>query len=162
MVSYKVEKIIEVEEIEKIVNSGESKSKRMYKLFIGGIDIKSISELMGVRYNFVYNVCSNELLKGNLDKELWLSDKKISCKSEIIRLNEEGKNKKEICEILKLSYNNVWRILSDEEKREELKDIEKNRELMKLEKEKFEEEKRKFEEEKEELENSKKDKKKKK
>lgn len=159
MVSYKVENVISKEEVMVIIGNGESKSKRMYKLFVGGIDIKSISELMGVRYNFVYNVCSNELLKGNLDKELWCSDKKVSNKSEIIRLNKEGKNKKEICEELKIGYNNVWRILSDDEKREEMKEMEIKRELMKLEMVKFEEEKRKFEEDKEELANSKKKKK---
>ena len=50
-------------EITNILNAEASKSKKMIELYNGGMDIGSIAKLMGVRYNFVYNVVSNECRK---------------------------------------------------------------------------------------------------
>ena len=46
--------------IEKILKAEGSKSSKMKELYNGGMEIKEIAEVLGVRYNFVYNVISNE------------------------------------------------------------------------------------------------------
>ena len=46
--------------IEKILKAEGSKSSKMKELYNGGLEIKEIATLLNVRYNFVYNVISNE------------------------------------------------------------------------------------------------------
>ena len=110
MIKFKVEKVMDKKEVEKIVNSEMSKSGKMKEMFRGGLDVKEISKIMECRYNFVYNVISNEILKGNILESDLIRDKKVSKKDDIIKMLEEGKNIKEICVELKCVYNMVWKI----------------------------------------------------
>lgn len=95
--------------VTKIVNNEAlSKSARMKELFNLGLEVKEIATLMGVRYNFVYNVVSNYCLTEGLQLE---TTKKESKKDDIIRLYLEGKSNKEISIELKTNYNYVFNTL---------------------------------------------------
>lgn len=105
------------EEIRKIVESKKSnKSEKMKDLFMGGLEIKEISNLLDVRYNFVYNVVSNYVRMNDLEKKV-ISEKKVNRKDDIVKLMKEGKSNIEISKILKCNYNYVWKICSEELKK---------------------------------------------
>ncbi len=89
-------------------NEGLSKSAKMLELFIGGIDVKSISLLLDVRYNFVYNVVSNYMRKEGIEDKI-IKDKRVGIKDEIFKMIAEGKNNVEISRELKCNYNMVWK-----------------------------------------------------
>jgi galactitol-specific phosphotransferase system IIB component len=116
MMKMKVEKILSREEIKKILVSEISKSEKMKKLFMGGLDVKSISEMMNVRYNFVYNVVSNMIRVNDMEKEV-VKEVKENKKDEIIKLLKEGKSNIEICKKLKCNYNYVWKVVNEELKK---------------------------------------------
>ena len=99
-------------EITKVLESDVSKSKKMIELYNGGLEIKEISVLMNVRYNFVYNVVSN-MCRMN-DVELRTNkDNENSKKSLIIKLFNEGKSNTEISKELKTNYNYVYKITKE-------------------------------------------------
>lgn len=102
-----VEKVLNGSEIKVLVNDeGLKKSEKMRQLFLGGVDVKSISELMGVRYNFVYNVVSEMIrlndMEGNVDKKV-----RGSVKESIIKLLVDKKSVNEISKELKVNSNMV-------------------------------------------------------
>lgn len=94
-------------QVQKVLGQEISKSKKMIELYLGGLEIKTISELMGTRYNFVYNVVSNHCnmngLKINTNKKDGDSKKEL-----IIKMFQEGKSNKEISIDLKTNYNYVF------------------------------------------------------
>lgn len=114
-VKLNVEKVISKGNIEKVLNNEGSKSSKMILLFEGGLDVKAISELMGVRYNFVYNVVSDYIRKEGL-KDSVIKDKKEGVKDKIIELIKEGKSNVEISEELRVNYNMVWKYRNELEK----------------------------------------------
>lgn len=132
MIRMDVEKRIDMKEVERILKNEElSKSKKMIMLFCGGLDVKTISKLMNVRYNFVYNVTSNYLIKEGLLNEV-VKEKKKSKKDDVIRLWLEGKSNIEIAKELRVNYNYVWKIVNEAMNNEELrKEFEKRRALEK-------------------------------
>ena len=81
-------------EITNTINAEGSKSKKMIELYNGGMDIGSIAKLMGVRYNFVYNVVSNECRKAGT--EVRTTRKQGEVKDSIITLINDGKTNAEI------------------------------------------------------------------
>jgi hypothetical protein len=94
--------------IEKVVKGDGSKSGKMKELFDLGLEVKEISQVLDVRYNFVYNVVSNYCNMNGITVE---SQKKESKKDDIIRLYKEGKSNKEISIELKTNYNYVFNVL---------------------------------------------------
>lgn len=99
-------------EITTILESNESKSKKMIALYNNGMEIKEIATLMDVRYNFVYNVISN-MCRMN-DVELRTNkDKGNSKKALIIELMQAGKSNVEIAKELKTNYNYVYKITKE-------------------------------------------------
>lgn len=99
------------EDIEMIVNNESlSKSNRIKELFQFGIDIKQISILMNVRYQFVYNVCSNFVNINDLEV---VQDKKESKKEKVIELFLNNHSNIEISKILKTNYNYVYKIIKE-------------------------------------------------
>lgn len=112
MMKMKVEKVATKNEIAKIVESNESKSSKMKQLFLKGLDIKTISEIMQVRYNFVYNVVSNMIRVEGLESNV-VKETKENKKDEIIKLLNEGKSNIEISKALKCNYNYVWKIVNE-------------------------------------------------
>lgn len=99
-------------DITKVLESNESKSKKMIALYNGGMEIKEIATLMEVRYNFVYNVISN-MCRMN-DVELRTNkDNDNSKKALIIEMMHEGKSNTEIAKELKTNYNYVYKITKE-------------------------------------------------
>lgn len=97
---------IQSTKVQNIVNNVElSKSKKMIELFNLGFEVKTISQLLDVRYNFVYNVVSNYINVNGLTVE---SNKQESKKDLIVELFKQGKSNKEISIELKTNYNYVY------------------------------------------------------
>lgn len=105
-----VEKKVSKKEIELVLNEEISKSKKIIKLFELGIDVKEISILMNIRYNFSYNVISNYVRMNDINV---IKEEKDNKKQEIIKLYREGKSNIEICNELKCNYNYVWKICNE-------------------------------------------------
>jgi len=128
MIKLNVKEKLNKEGIEKILQDETlSKSKKMIKLFEGGLDVKTISELMNVRYNFVYNVVNNYLIKEGLHDKI-IKEKRASKKDDVIRLWLDGLSVIDIAKKLKTNYNYVWKICNECMQNEELrKEFEKRR-----------------------------------
>lgn len=85
-----------------------SKSKKMIALYNEGMEIGAIAQAMGVRYNFVYNVISNDCRKQGM--EVRVTQKQGAVKASIITLLEQGKTKTEIQKELSTNYNYVFKV----------------------------------------------------
>lgn len=95
--------------VRKVVqNEGLSKSARMKELFELGLEVKEIAAVMGVRYNFAYNVISNYVNMNAIPVE---KTKMESKKDKIIELYLAGKSNKEISIELKTNYNYVFNVV---------------------------------------------------
>lgn len=88
-------------------NEGLSKSGKMKELFRLGLEIKAIADMLGVRYNFVYNVVSNMVIVEGIEVE---QTKQASKKDAVWALLDEGKTAKEIAVELKTNYNYVYKL----------------------------------------------------
>jgi transposase len=88
-------------------NEGLSKSGKMKELFRLGLEIKEIATMLGVRYNFVYNVVSNMVIVEGIEVE---QNKQSSKKDAVWALLDEGKTAKEIAVELKTNYNYVYKL----------------------------------------------------
>jgi len=100
------------EEISKVVNNDTvSKSQRMIELYGKGLQIKQISELMGTRYNFVYNVISNFTRLNNV--ELRTKGTGDSKKQLIIDLCKQGLSNTDISKNLSTNYNYVYKVVTE-------------------------------------------------
>ena len=96
------------ETMNKILNAEGSKSSKMMKLYNEGVEIGEIAKLMGVRYNFVYNVVSNECRKAGT--EVRVAKKNGEVKQSIIALIDQGKTNTEISRELSVNYNYVFKV----------------------------------------------------
>lgn len=105
-------------EIEVILNSEATKSKKMLQFYDGGMEIGEIAKLMGVRYNFVYNVVSNECRKAGL--EVRVVTKHGAVKESIAKLIDEGKSNTEIQKVLGTNYNYVFKVRKELEAKKKL------------------------------------------
>lgn len=100
-------------EIKKVLEGEGTKSAKMKALYNGGIEIGEIAKLLGVRYNFVYNVISNDAMKKG--EQVRVTRKNGSVKAEIIKKIDEGKSNKEISQELGVLYNYVFKVRKDYE-----------------------------------------------
>jgi predicted transcriptional regulator len=100
-------------EIKKVMDQEISKSQKMIQLYNGGLEIKDIANVMGVRYNFVYNVVSNYCRMNDVQMRVVVKENK---KATIIQLIEAGKSNVEISAALKCSYNYVFGVRKAYEK----------------------------------------------
>jgi transposase-like protein len=91
-----------------IVNGEGSKSKKMIELYNRGMEIGEIGKVMGVRYNFVYNVVSNMCRKEGM--KVRVSERRGKVKESIIELVKEGKSNTEISKELSVNYNYVFKV----------------------------------------------------
>lgn len=87
-----------------------SKSACIRTLFAGGLEVKEISAITGIRYNHVYNVVKNEVLVHGLEVETSDRSNENSKKNQILALLEQGKTVTEISKELKCMYNYVWQV----------------------------------------------------
>ena len=87
-----------------------SKGACIRTLFAGGLDVKEISTITGIRYNHVYNVVKNEVLVHGLEVETADRSNENSKKNQILVMLEQGKTVTEISKELKCMYNYVWQV----------------------------------------------------
>lgn len=115
----KMEQEIQITEkdLEKVLKSGESKSSMMKQLFDLGLEVKEIARIMGVRYNFVYNVISNYCNMNGIET---VSNQRGGKKEQIIALYEQGKTNKEISIELKTNYNYVFSVIKEYKMQKEM------------------------------------------
>lgn len=107
--------IMKREEVLKRLESGCGKSELMKEMYLDGMEIKEIAEVMMVRYNFVYNVVSNMC---RVDRVELRTNKKVvgeSKKDKIIELLNKGMNKAEVSRELCVNYNYVFKVEKDYE-----------------------------------------------
>lgn len=89
-----------------------SKSKKFILLYNENLEIKEISSLFNVRYNFVYNVISNYCRMNDI--ELRTNTSSGSSKKQlIIEMFNSGKSNTEISKELKTNYNYVYKITKE-------------------------------------------------
>lgn len=93
-------------------NTALSKSQRFIKLYDLGLEIKEISTLCEVRYNFVYNVISNYTRMNDIELRTNKTNEN-SKKAMIIKLYNDGKTNTEIAKELKTNYNYVYKITKE-------------------------------------------------
>jgi transposase-like protein len=84
-----------------------SKSEKVRRLFLGGMDVKEIAEVLNIRYNFAYNVLSNYVNINDIPVE---KTQKESKRDDIVKLLDEGKTLADISRITKTNYNYIWKI----------------------------------------------------
>ena len=96
--------------VEKINAKTVSKGAGIRELFAGGMEVKEIAAVTGIRYNHVYNVVKNEVLVHDLQVEMSGRSSENSKKAQIVKLLEEGKSITEISKELKCLYNYVWQV----------------------------------------------------
>jgi len=99
--------MLEKKQINQILESDVSKSQKMRSLYEGGLEIGEIAKLMGVRYNFVYNVVSDSYRKAGI--EMRTRKTGDSVKSQIVSFIKEGLNPVEISKTLKCNINMVYK-----------------------------------------------------
>ena len=87
-----------------------SKGACIRTLFAGGLEVKEISAITGIRYNHVYNVVKNEVLVHGLEVETSSRSNENSKKNQILAMLEQGKTVTEISKELKCMYNYVWQV----------------------------------------------------
>ena len=87
-----------------------SKGACIRTLFAGGLEVKELSAITGIRYNHVYNVVKNEVLVHGLEVETSDRSNENSKKNQILALLEQGKTVTEISKELKCMYNYVWQV----------------------------------------------------
>lgn len=102
-------------------NETLSKSGKMKELFRLGLEVKQIASLMGVRYNFVYNVVSNMVIIEGIQVE---NVKTESKKGKVWELLDSGKSVKEIAIELRTNTQYIYK-LSKEWKENAVKEVEK-------------------------------------
>ena len=87
-----------------------SKGACIRTLFAGGLEVKEIATITGIRYNHVYNVVKNEVLVHDLEVESSSRSNENSKKNQILAMLAEGKTVTEISKELKCMYNYVWQV----------------------------------------------------
>ena len=93
------------------LQAGEvSKGACIRTLFAGGLSVKEISELTTIRYNHVYNVCKNEVIKNGLEGEITTAREGGTKKEKILAMLETGKTVTEVSKELGCLYNQVWQV----------------------------------------------------
>lgn len=109
-----VEQVITNEMVQEAVAAMQegktSKGACIRTLFAGGLEVKEIATLTGIRYNHVYNVAKNEVLVHGLEVETSSRSNANSKKNKILGMLEQGMTVTEISKELKCMYNYVWQV----------------------------------------------------
>lgn len=99
--------------VKEIMGKEMSKSKKMIEMYLNGGEISEISKLMGVRYNFSYNVISNYCRVEGVDMNKVVKESK---KGKIVELLKEGKSLVDVSKELRCSYNYVFNVRKEMKK----------------------------------------------
>lgn len=101
----------DIKAVTKKLSAGEvSKGAAIRELFAGGLSVKEISDITTIRYNHVYNVCKQEVLKNHLETEISTDREGGTKKAQILELLESGMTINEVSRQLGCLYNQVWQI----------------------------------------------------
>jgi len=84
-----------------------SKSSKVKALFEQGYEVKAISDMVNIRYNFAYNVIKNHIVVNGVEV---VTDKKVTKKDGVFAMFDLGKNLTEVSKELKMNYNYVWKL----------------------------------------------------
>jgi len=84
-----------------------SKSAKVKALFDQGYEVKVISDMVGIRYNFAYNVIRNYIVVSDVEV---VTEKKETKKDSVFKLFDIGKTLAEVSKELKMNYNYVWKL----------------------------------------------------
>jgi len=90
-----------------LADTTTSKSAKVKTLFEQGFDVKEISDMVGIRYNFAYNVIRNHIVVNDVEV---VTDKKETKKDSVYKLFDDGKTLAEVSKELKMNYNYVWKL----------------------------------------------------
>lgn len=102
------EQVVEV--VAKVAVGACSKGAAIRELFAGGLEVKEIAELTGIKYNHVYNVVKNEVLVHRLEVETSGRSTENSKKAHILAALEDGKTITQVATEMQCLYNYVWQI----------------------------------------------------
>jgi len=116
-----------------LADTTTSKSAKVKTLFEQGFDVKEISDMVGIRYNFAYNVIRNHIVVNDVAV---VTDKKETKKDGVYKLFDEGKTLAEVSKELKMNYNYVWKLHKEwiREVEKEAKAVEAKQGIISLEK----------------------------
>jgi hypothetical protein len=105
-----VEKVMETKEQGMVVEAKDmNKSEKIKALFEGGLEVKQISLLLGIRYNHAYNVIQNHVIVNGI--EVIKSERAGSPKkAEVVAILENGGKLIDAAKMTKSSYNYVWKV----------------------------------------------------
>lgn len=93
------------------LSKGEiSKGAAIRALFAGGLSVKEIAAITTIRYNHVYNVVNQEVMKNGMENDVIRAREGGTKKSQILALLGEGKSIKEVSAELGCLYNQVWQV----------------------------------------------------
>jgi hypothetical protein len=104
-------KLTKKQRINVLTDSTISKSAKIKVLWESGSTVKQVSEELGIRYNFAYNVISNYVNVGNIDTIK--PEKGDTKKSQIVEMFKQGNSLKEISVNLRTNYNYVFNTVKD-------------------------------------------------
>ena len=87
------------------------------------LNISEIAKKLNIRYNFAYNVISNN---ANITGIAMKSNNSISKKNQIIELFQNNKSSKEISIELKTNINYIYKVIKEFKENEELENFKKD------------------------------------
>ena len=92
-----------------VADESMNKSDKIKALFDGGVEVKEIAELLGVRYNHAYNVIQNYVIVEGFEVEK--SSRGTSEKRQLIeQMLKEGHRIIGVAKATKTVYNYVWKV----------------------------------------------------
>lgn len=97
-------------EMKKVIAGEGSKSAKMIALYNAGVEIKEIATEMGVRYNFVYNVVSNNCRMNGIELRTQKRGDGNAKKDLVIKMLKEGKAPTAISAELQTHINYIYKI----------------------------------------------------
>lgn len=111
MKAKEIRKMLTEQEIKDLVaDTKVSKSEKIRQVFDSGFTINQIKDIVGVRYNFVYNVVQNHVIMNDIEME---KTARHSKRDDIVELLEQGKTLVEVAREIKANYNYVWKIAKE-------------------------------------------------
>lgn len=84
-----------------------SKSAKVKELFSQGYTVKQIADLVGIRYNFAYNVIRNHIVINDVEVN---REQTTSKKDQVFAMYDIGKTLTEVSKELKMNYNYAWKL----------------------------------------------------
>lgn len=100
----------------KVLDTEQSKSKKIIGLFDLGMEVKEIANVLEIRYNFAYNVISNYVNMNDIEIE---KSRAAGKKEKVKELYKQGKTVKEISKELRTSMNYIYKLVNEIKRAEE-------------------------------------------